>query len=198
MKSRNFHTPDDATPIHDCSGLIPQWVYTIHDLNRVEAENILKAYRKYFKGTFSPFQPKHLKTIHRDMFGDVWEWAGTLRKSITSIGIKPNLIPLRLAEFCREVNEWFEIQHDLTYVEMAARIHHRLVWIHPFENGNGRFSRFIADRFLLSFNCPHPIWPDLNQEDINRRDYIHTLQSADKGDYTPLENLMRHLGASDP
>lgn len=88
---------------------------------------------------------------------------------------------------------------ELTFVEMAARIHHRLVFIHPFENGNGRFSRLIADRFLIAFKCPHPIWPNhLKQEGIVRKDYIKTLKNADRGDYEPLIDFMKKLGASNP
>lgn len=196
--TRQFDVPQGATPITDCSGLIPLWVHTLSDLNRVEAENILKAQRKYHKGSFSNFHPDELKAIHRSMFGDVWEWAGSYRKSITTIGIKPSLIPMRLAEFCSEANTWIETPPQLTFIEMAARIHHQLVSIHPFENGNGRFSRLVADSFLLAWKCSHPRWPELNSESVTRRDYINTLKSADKGDYMPLIELLKRLGASDP
>jgi Ankyrin repeats (3 copies)/Fic/DOC family len=81
---------------------------------------------------------------------------------------------------------------------MAARIHHQLVSIHPFENGNGRFSRLVGDRFLIAWKCSYPTWPDLNSEGVTRRDYINTLKLADKGEYDPLVALMRQLGASDP
>ena len=40
---KHFKSPEGATPITDCSGLIPQWVHNMDDLNRVEAENILQA-----------------------------------------------------------------------------------------------------------------------------------------------------------
>jgi Fic-DOC domain mobile mystery protein B len=201
--AEQFEFPEGATPISDCSGLIPTWVHDLNDLNRVEAENIINAQWKYLRGPIDDpknwFQVKELKTIHRAMFGDVWEWAGAYRKSITSIGIKPNLIPVQLAELCLEVLSWFQYPVELTFVEMASRVHHRLVYIHPFENGNGRFSRLIADRLLLAFRCPHPIWPNhMNQEGLLRKDYIHTLKSADKGDYAPLVDLMKQLGASDP
>ncbi|MEI8366150.1 MAG: mobile mystery protein B [Parachlamydiaceae bacterium] len=195
---RHFDVPQGATPITDCSGLIPLWVHTLSDLNRVEAENILKAQRKYLKGSFSNFHPEELRSIHRAMFGDVWEWAGAYRKSITTIGIKPSLIPMRLAEFCHGVNAWFETPPQLTFVEMAAKIHHQLVFIHPFENGNGRFSRLIADRFLLAWKCSYPSWPELNSEGVTRRDYINTLKMADKGEYMPLVGFMKQLGASNP
>ncbi len=198
-----FEFPEGATPIADCSGLIPLWVHHLHDLNRVEAENILDAQRKYFKGRIGDpqiwFQVKELKAIHQGMFGKVWEWAGTYRKSITSIGVNPSLIPTQLAELCLEVSYWFQYPVELTFVEMAARVHHRLVFIHPFENGNGRFSRLIADRFLLAFKCQHPVWPShLNQEGVLRKDYIKTLRNADKGDYEPLVGFMKKMGASDP
>ncbi len=85
----------------------------------------------------------------------IWEWAGIYRKSITSIGVKPSLIPLQLAELCLEVNAWFQYPTELTFLEMAARIHHQLVFIHPFENGNGHFSRLIADRFLFAWKCSY-------------------------------------------
>lgn len=201
--TKNFDVPEDATPIEDASDLIPNWVHNLSDLNRVEAENILKAQRKYL-GRSAPdpkiwFHVAELKMIHKTMFGDVWKWAGIFRKSITSIGIHPSMIPSQLAEFCFEVNSWLEFPVELTFLEMAARIHHRLVFIHPFENGNGRFSRFIADRFLLAFKCSYPSWPThLNQDGIVRKDYIQTLKSADKGDYEPLFNFLIKCGANDP
>ena len=44
-----FIFPEGATPLSDGSGLIPKWVYTLVDLNRVEAENILGAQKKYLQ-----------------------------------------------------------------------------------------------------------------------------------------------------
>jgi len=201
--AKHFEFPEGATPLPDSSGLLISWVHHLKDLNRVEAENILNAQRKYLQKPIDNlqnwFQVKELKTIHRAMFGSVWEWAGTYRKSITSIGIRPHLIPVQTAEFCVEVSSWLQDPVELTFLEMAARIHHRLVAIHPFENGNGRFSRLIADRFLLAWKCPYPLWPnDLNETSQIRKTYIHTLQLADKGDYEPLIELMKKFGACDP
>ncbi|NGX59417.1 MAG: hypothetical protein KR126chlam3_00568 [Chlamydiae bacterium] len=200
---QNFEFPEDATPISDCSDLIPTWVETFKDLNRVEAENISLAQRKYFRRPIGDpsqwFQVKELLTIHRAMFGNVWRWAGRFRKSITSIGIQPNLIPNHLAELCNEVVSWFHHPVELTFLEKSAFIHHRLVSIHPFENGNGRFSRLVADRFLLALRCPHPIWPNhLQRDGIARKEYIQALKNADKGDYEPLISFMKEFGACDP
>lgn len=82
---------------------------------------------------------------------------------------------------------------------MAARIHHQLVLIHPFENGNGRFSRLVADRFLLSFRCSYPLWPNhMNVEGFIRQDYINTLKRADNHDFSLLIEFMKKFGARDP
>ena len=82
---------------------------------------------------------------------------------------------------------WSAISCDLSPIEQATRIHHRLVWIHPFPNGNGRFARLIADMYLKSLGCTHPTWPvDLQNDSPDRKRYINTLKAADKGDFGPL------------
>jgi Fic-DOC domain mobile mystery protein B len=201
--SNGFEIPEGATPISDYSGLKPTWVRTMRDLNRVEAENIILAQKKYLTNPVNDpkdwFNVTDLKRIHKAMFGDVWEWAGSYRKSVTSIGIKPNMIPSLFADFCAEVRSWSQYPVELTFLEMAARVHHRLVSIHPFENGNGRFSRLVSDRFLLAWRCPHPLWPShLNQESMERKKYIQALKSADNGDYAPLIEFIKKLGARNP
>jgi Fic-DOC domain mobile mystery protein B len=199
----HFQFPEGATPLPDYSDLLLSWVQTMSDLNRVEAENISHAQRKYLRASLKDisfwFHYKEFQTIHRSMFGKVWAWAGKQRKSVTSIGVVPGLIPLQIAELCKEVTSWSTEPVELTFLEKSARIHHRLVYIHPFENGNGRFSRLVADRCLLSWKCSHPVWPDnLQYEGTARKLYIQTLKSADKGDYGPLICLMKDLGAANP
>lgn len=82
---------------------------------------------------------------------------------------------------------------------MFLEFRDRLVFIHPFENGNGRFSRLIADRCLLIWGCPYPKWPSsISSNGAIRKKYISCLQEADRGDYDSLVFLMKELGAADP
>jgi Fic-DOC domain mobile mystery protein B len=198
---RKFEFPEGATPLEDYSGLKLSWVQFLSDLNRVEAENIFSAQKQYlYRSVKLPetwFNPGEFKRIHWAMFHEVWEWAGSFRVVNTNIGIKPHKIPIELALFCAEVRGWSEEPYDLTLLERAARIHHRLVLIHPFENGNGRFSRLIADRYLKAYRHPFPIWPSLENNGNIRSDYIRSLRCADRGDYDPLLQLMQQfLGKS--
>ncbi len=195
--------PEGATPIQDCSYLKLPWVQTQKDLNHAEMENISFALHKYINRSIpSPlkwFEPFILKKIHKDMYGQVWEWAGKFRNEITSIGIKPYLIPSYLAQLCDEVKYWLTHPVELTFLEQAARIHHKMVFIHPFENGNGRFSRLIADRYLLYWGCSYPQWPiDLQKNGSSRSEYIISLKNADHGNYEPLIGFMKKWGAKDP
>ncbi|MCH9614156.1 MAG: hypothetical protein SP1CHLAM54_11680 [Chlamydiia bacterium] len=197
-----FEFPDGATPLDDYSDLIPSWITSLKDLNHSEAENILLAQRKYLSKPQKPpakwFNPTQLRKIHQAMFGKVWKWAGLYRQSETSIGIKPYKIPMRLSELCYEVESWQHFETTLSLLEQAAIIHHKLVYIHPFTNGNGRFSRLIADRFLLDWDCSYPKWPtQLCQNGDSRQRYITSLKWADKGNYTHLLEFMLSLGASE-
>ncbi len=184
--------PEGATPLSDYSGLKISWVQFLSDLNRAEAENIYQAQKKYLqkpvKNPIFWFTPKHLKRIHWTMFNKVWAWAGEYRKSITNLGIKPQLIPYQLSLLCYEVRDWSATPNTLLF--KAAKIHHKLVSIHPFENGNGRFSRLVADIYMKAFNHSHPIWPSLETNSNARTLYIQSLKSADQGDYEPLINFM--------
>lgn len=197
-----FDYPEGATPLADYSGLLRTEVHNQGDLNRFETENIADAKKKFLeKNVGDPalwFNIGTLKSIHKAMFGRIWTWAGDLRRTGTSIGIEPNRISLQLSEFCNEVSAWSHEAVKLTFIERAARIHHRLVFIHPFENGNGRFSRLVADRYLVAYKCPYPHWPSLQDNGTLRSIYIQSLKDADSGDYGSLIKLMSEWGARDP
>jgi Fic family protein len=76
---------------------------------------------------------------------------------------------------------------------MAARFHHRLTWIHPFPNGNGRFSRTIADLLLVQNGALRFSWGEGNVAAAGevRRRYIEALHAADAKDYRPLLEFVR-------
>ena len=88
----------------------------------------------------------------------------------------------------------FWIEHG-TYEpdEIAARFHHRLVWIHPFPNGNGRHARTAADLLLVAMGKPRFTWGRENLVDAGqtRQAYVDALRAADAHDYGPLLAFVR-------
>lgn len=75
-----------------------------------------------------------------------------------------------------DLNFWID---NKTYSnhEIAVRLHHKLVQIHPFPNGNGRVSRLMADLVLQKLEGETLYWGDTNLVDVSevRRKYILML-----------------------
>ena len=142
--------PDDAsTPLSDeeREGLKLSYVTTRGDLNATEQQNILKAQAWAFKRTNNILTRDYLNDLHRRMYGDVWTWAGTYRKTEKNLGVDPIRIQTDLRELLDNVTNWLD--HE-TYPpdEIATRFHHKLVYIHAYANGNGRHARLAADILL--------------------------------------------------
>ena len=142
--------PEGATPLDDYSGLKLTWITTRDQLDAAEADNIRQAIRKYLGKRRSAFPEwfttKHIDLVHRTMFGKVWEWAGKYRRTEKTIGVPAYQI---LSEFKKLEQDMEDFsQRPWNPIEIAARVHHRLVWIHPYENGNGRLGRLIGDMVL--------------------------------------------------
>ena len=81
------------------------------------------------------------------MYGEVWEWAGTYRQTSRNIGIEAYRIPTELKQLVDDTQ--YQLDHE-TYSpdELAVRFHHRLVFVHPYPNGNGRHGRLATDILL--------------------------------------------------
>lgn len=187
---------DDATPLDDASGLklSKNKSYTLKEIYVKEAENIASAVLKYLSAEPStkeaPFSYEWLLELHREMFGNVWEWAGKLRQCELSIGIKAYLISTELKKLVDDIEYW-DKNKTFDTIEIATRIHHRAVQIHPFQNGNGRWSRMLANIYLRQNGLMPVRWQEdlLAKENPNRTEYIKALKKADNGEYEILINM---------
>ncbi len=185
-------TPLDSD---EAKALIPSWVATRGDLNRAEQENILRADAWTRSRRFRPeavLAESFIRQLHRRMFGEVWQWAGSYRSSNKSIGVDYWRIVEEIGQLLGKALYWVEnevYEHD----ELAVRFHHRLVWIHPFPNGNGRVSRTAADLLVEALGGERFIWGAALAADpaATRQAYIAALQAADRGDVTPLVAFAR-------
>lgn len=191
--------PSHSTPLdeEDKAGLIPEYVTTREELNSLEFANINQAYLIYFSGKLTkaktPFSFKWLKVLHEEMFGAVWEWAGEIRKKDIAPGIPVHQILPEMKRFEGDLESWEGFKHEP--LEIAAKIHHRLVWIHPFRNGNGRWARMASNIYLRREAKPLVKWPE-NEffiESTFRKKYVQALQEADRGQLRAFIDLHRSL-----
>lgn len=147
-----FDEPDDATPLEPAEreGLRQNWITLRRELNEAEQENILAGAawaRRPRQRNAEMLNENFARTLHRRMFGDVWEWAGEYRLTERNIGVDAHRIPNDMPMMFDDARYW--VAHA-TYPpdELAVRLHHRLVFIHPFPNGNGRHARLMADLLI--------------------------------------------------
>jgi Fic-DOC domain mobile mystery protein B len=180
------------TPLDDLSGLRLKHIKTQNQLNRAEFDSINKILPKYFLEKLSdrkaPFTYEWVLKVHEEMFGEVWIWAGKLRETEMNIGVKPALIPSELNRLLFDFHKWEKAGGSV--METSARLHHRLVWVHPFRGGNGRWARILTNIYLRKKNAGLIQWPE---DEISagklRNEYIEALQSADHGHEGLLLNL---------
>ncbi|WP_044418095.1 mobile mystery protein B [Halarcobacter anaerophilus] len=185
-----------ATYNDDISGLLldTNVQYTLQEIYVYEAKNITKATLKYLSAKpnkkLAPFTYEWFLQLHKDMFGDVWDWAGKLRQVELSIGVKAYMVPIELKKLVDDLKYW-DKNKTFCVVETAARLHHRAVQIHPFKNGNGRWSRMLANIYLKQNGLNPTKWNEdlLSKENPLRDDYIESLKLADKADYSKLIEL---------
>ena len=191
-----FNYPEGATPLdpNEIEGLIPTHITKREELDRWEQDNINEALAWVEdKKPKDVLDEKFMKQLHQKMFCNVWKWAGTFRRSDKTIGVEWFKIPIDLKQLCDDAEYWIEHQ-TFPEDEIAARFHHRLVFIHLFPNGNGRHARLIADIILeYLFNKPPFTWGSTNLAVTgqDRQKYIESLVAADRSDYRLLMDFVR-------
>ncbi len=178
------------TPVDDISGLKVRAVNpTRAQISQYEGMNIALAEEKYFGRRLTKaraaFDLPWTKKLHREMFGDVWDWAGEFRTIGTNIGSKPVQIQMHLIQLLDDLHAWPGL--GMRWEEQAARLHHRAVQIHPFVNGNGRWARMLANIWLRRNFQPLTLWPvTVDKESPIRGQYLDAVKRADDMDYGPL------------
>jgi Fic-DOC domain mobile mystery protein B len=187
--------PTGATPLDegDLEGLIPDFVATRADLNRAEFDNIAVTLpwsieRARTVGPSGVLEYDFLMTLHRKMFGDVWQWAGTHRLRMTNIGSSPEHLISETRLALDDMKYWHE-HGTFGDDERAVRLHVRVVTIHPFPNGNGRCTRLLADLYLVALDLPIFTWGSktLDVDGVTRKRYIDALLKArDDGEFADL------------
>jgi len=91
-------------------------------------------------------------------------------------------VPKLMHEFVEWAKKNISKLHPVVF---AAKAHHRLVYIHPFTDGNGRTARLFMN--LLLMKKGYPIVIILKND---RQKYYRALEKADAGKYDDLEKFI--------
>lgn len=138
--------------------------------------------------------------LHDISFGWIFpKWAGKYRKIQVTFSDKeapPYFeVPTLITNVCNDLEERLkhlpaseDKEYILEVVSLLAWFQHRFVFIHPFQDYNGRTARMLTIYILLQFDLP-PLELKVDKEE-DRKQYLIAMQNADEGDYALLENLI--------
>ena len=190
--------PEGSTPLEpdERDGLIPTYVATRDELNAAEQANIADAVlglRRRRLTTAKVLDGMFVRSLHKAMYRDVWNWAGKYRTTERNIGVDPSVIAISVRNLMEDAASW--VAPDNTWLDRdqaVACVHHRLVAIHPFPNGNGRLARAYADLLMRTLSGDPFTWgaASVQGDGPNRQAYLAALRAAD-ADPENIDPLVR-------
>lgn len=141
--------------------------------------------------------PEFLRWIHHEFYdqmpeslrwvdgeNDTKEWveAGEFRKRLVAVG--KHLPPTHesIGDFLKRFSDFYEpngLRGMKKFVGVAAA-HHRLMWVHPFLDGNGRVARLFTDAFFRRVGLSgYGLWNVSRGLARRSPDYKRYLDAAD-------------------
>ncbi len=112
-----------------------------------------------------PYDLPALQRIHRQLFGDLYDWAGELRtldisKGGTQFCVESRVEPEANKIFLSLANaNWLEGLDRGDLVVAAAEYFGDLNMIHPFRDGNGRAQRILFEHLIINAGYEISWWP---------------------------------------
>ena len=187
--------------VHDRSGLrlssSPE--PSDEDINQAELVGIVEAMDWAKRARLNSREVTFWQRLHKQMFGQVWDWAGEWRQHELNIGVPPHDIQPKMKNLQDDLAFWLSDECDMTVLELISRFHHRLVYIRPFSNGNGRWGRLMTDVLAVRDLGLSPLTWAAAADDlrgpisVDRKEYVATIKAADTGDIEPLMEYLMHL-----
>jgi Fic family protein len=83
---------------------------------------------------------------------------GEFRSTLVAVGRHVSISPGAVPRFMDRFEDVYSKLNKVETVLAAAAAHHRLVWIHPFLDGNGRVARLMSHATLLETLDTGAIW----------------------------------------
>lgn len=157
------------------------------ELDRVERQMVWTRIQEGIPGNCDL---KHLRSIHRHLFQDVYDWAGEVRTVEISKGDSQfqlrQYIETGMADVHRRLSRSNFLQglERATFAARAAMIIGDINHVHPFRDGNGRTQLQYLKQ--LSIRAGHPI--DLTK--IDATGWIEASKQAQLARYDRMETVI--------
>ncbi|MBI3290423.1 Fic family protein [Candidatus Microgenomates bacterium] len=192
--------PKGATSYKNTAfGIIPR-----PQLIQLEIEGVKKGLEYIYdlvqKEKDSQVTPELICKLHQVSFGWTFpKWAGKYRRiQVTFSGKEAPryyLVPELIINLCNDLKERLKYlpgpddeDFIIKVVKLLAWFQHQFVFIHPFQDYNGRLGRMLTTLILLQLGLP-PI--ELRAEtEKDRKHYLEAMQKADEGNFLFLNGII--------
>jgi cell filamentation protein len=171
-------------------------------LHALEEEGLANAYGTLLSQVRVDTPPTSELTryVHREIFGELYEWAGRWRTvNISKPGItwpSPQFIDENMARWEENVLRTYpatKLNDDNDFCNAVAEIQGEFLVIHPFREGNARTIKLLTD--LLAAQTGRPLLK-YNQNDAGREQYILAAGQAFRRNYAPMAEIIRQALAA--
>ena len=167
--------------------LVQEWA---HDHERPLSEADIKELNKiilvrpYWKDAITPDGQQTRRQI---LVGEYKKHPNSVRLANGELFdyASPTDTPIKMGELI----QWFRAaceKGEMHPVELAARLHHQFVLIHPFDDGNGRISRLLMNYVFWRFGYPPII--------IKSKDKLAYLQALNRADVGEMDFFVEYVG----
>ncbi|MCS0126580.1 Fic/DOC family protein [Vibrio alginolyticus] len=138
-----------------------------------------------------PYDLAYLQSLHKTLFGRVYDWAGEIRDSKISKGETVFCVPNRIVP---EANKYFNRLADKNFFQgmdedefviAMADLYADINSVHPFREGNGRAQRILFEHLAL-YNDYQITWKFLSTEE-----WIKANIDGFKGDSRALVDIFK-------
>jgi len=147
-----------------------------------ETEVANPQFLRWIHREFYEQMPESLRWVEGDNGEREWVQAGEFRSRMVAVGkhVPPTAasIPAFLDRFVAAYD--LGMQHGTKKIVALAAAHHRLMWIHPFLDGNGRVVRLFTDAYFTRIQLSgYGLWNVSRGLARRRDDYRRYLDAAD-------------------
>jgi Fic family protein len=120
----------------------------------VTAQTVCELHRR-----FCELLPDELLWVYEPETGERMRvLPGELRKRDVKVGLHASISPGAVPRFLAQFERFYSGSGKSDSILAAAAAHHRLLWIHPFLDGNGRVTRLMSHAMLLDALDTGGVW----------------------------------------
>lgn len=163
------------------------------ELDRVEAEiTALRLAQLAENPLPGAYDLQHLRAVHKQIFGDLYAWAGELR-TVAIAKRDVFCLPQHIRAFADEVfarlardNYLQGLDHG-AFASGLAEFLGDINALHPFREGNGRAQRALVSQLTRSAGY------ELRWTEMKPEENVRASQAAHRGDNGPLRQMLARL-----